>query len=104
MVDEKVIFVLDAKNFSRRKESVDKEGRDQISAYMLTLMSKNPAKIVKTSGFILPYLAKEPVEEPGIYKIHYIKMTPEQDKVPENFQTLEKIFGIISDSVMQLKS
>ena len=104
MVDEKVIFVLDAKNFSRSKESVAKEGKNQIIAYMLTLMIKNPAKLVKTSGFILPYLAKDPLDDPGYYKIHFMKMTPEQDKVPENFQTLEKIFGIISDSVMQLKS
>jgi len=104
MVDEKVIFVLDAKNFSRSKESVAKEGKNQIIAYMLTLMIKNPAKIVKTSGFILPYLAKDPLDDPGYYKIHFMKMTPEQDKVPENFQTLEKIFDTISDSVMQLKS
>ena len=97
MVGEKIIFVLDAKNFSRSRQSVDTEAHSQVMRYMLTLDCR-------TSCFILPYLAKEPVEDPGIYKIYYIKITPEQDKVPENFQTLEKIFDIISDSVMQLKS
>ena len=95
MVGEKIIFVLDAKNFSRPKESIPTEPHSQVMRYMLTLDCR-------TSCFILPYLAKEPVEDPGIYKIYYMKMTPEPDFVKS--QTLEKIFDIISDSVMQLKS
>jgi hypothetical protein len=95
MVGEEIIFILDAKNFSRPKESIPKYAKDQIFAYVATLNCKKVS-------FIFPYMEKEPVEDPGHYTMYSMKMTPEPDFLKN--QTLEKIFDIISDSVRQLKS
>ena len=100
-VNEKLIYILDAKNYAEGN-NLGKSAKDQLLSYLIGLDCG-------MGSFILPYYPLEDYVETKVrpdnnFKVDFLRMTPDWKLAKKRTKALEHIFKIISDHVKSSKT